>query len=185
MKAQRPGLRGSAALVAGLSHLFAPAIPIARNHRAGRARPPTARRVRARPHGVVLPVLQDGLDPAPGFFLLVAAHKQVQAACNHVEQQALVGAHALGAKALVKVQVQVHLRQRGLGLVLGGAAGNWVDRVFKEPQFFSGHVVDFISIPFNFPIFNIADIAIVGVAFLVVIRIMQGAPLGRAKSQDS
>jgi signal peptidase II len=71
------------------------------------------------------------------------------------------------------------------GIALGGVVGNLVDRLFREPGFGVGHVVDFISIPFNFPIFNIADIAIVGVAFLVVIRIMQGAPLGRAKSQDS
>src|SRR3989344_3581975 len=48
------------------------------------------------------------------------------AAGNHVEQQALVGAHALGAKTLVEVQVQVHLRQRGLRLVLGRALGQQV-----------------------------------------------------------
>lgn len=71
------------------------------------------------------------------------------------------------------------------GVALGGVVGNLVDRLFREPGFGVGHVVDFISIPFNFPIFNIADIAIVCVAFLVVIRIMQGAPLGRAKPQDS
>lgn len=71
------------------------------------------------------------------------------------------------------------------GIALGGVVGNLVDRLFREPGFGVGHVVDFISIPFNFPIFNIADIAIVGVAILVVIRIMQGAPVGRAKAQDS
>ena len=71
------------------------------------------------------------------------------------------------------------------GIALGGVVGNLVDRLFREPGFGVGHVVDFISIPFNFPIFNIADIAIVGVAILVVIRIMQGAPVGRAKPQDS
>lgn len=71
------------------------------------------------------------------------------------------------------------------GIALGGVVGNLVDRLFREPGFGVGHVVDFISIPFNFPIFNIADIAIVGVAVLVVIRIMQGAPLGRAKTKDS
>ncbi len=70
------------------------------------------------------------------------------------------------------------------GIALGGVVGNLVDRLFREPGFGVGHVVDFISIPFNFPIFNIADIAIVGVAVLVVLRIMQGAPLGRAKTKN-
>jgi signal peptidase II len=67
------------------------------------------------------------------------------------------------------------------GVALGGVVGNLVDRLFREPGFGVGHVVDFISIPFNFPIFNIADTAIVAVAVIVVIRVMQGAPLGRAK----
>jgi signal peptidase II len=71
------------------------------------------------------------------------------------------------------------------GVALGGVAGNLVDRLFREPGFGVGHVVDFISIPFNFPIFNIADVAIVAVAFIVVIRVMQGAPIGRAKPDNS
>lgn len=71
------------------------------------------------------------------------------------------------------------------GIALGGVVGNLVDRLFREPGFGVGHVVDFISIPFNFPIFNIADMAIVAVAVIVVIRVMQGAPLGRAKSKTS
>jgi signal peptidase II len=71
------------------------------------------------------------------------------------------------------------------GIALGGVVGNLVDRLFREPGFGVGHVVDFISIPFNFPIFNIADIAIVGVAIFVVIRVMQGAPIGRAKPKSS
>jgi signal peptidase II len=71
------------------------------------------------------------------------------------------------------------------GIALGGVVGNLVDRLFREPGFGVGHVVDFISIPFDFPIFNIADTAIVGVAVIVVIRVMQGAPIGRAKPERS
>src|SRR5690606_34633234 len=33
-----------------------------------------------------------------------------------------------------------------LGLVLGGAAGNLIDRLFQEPGFGQGHVIDFISV---------------------------------------
>lgn len=71
------------------------------------------------------------------------------------------------------------------GLALGGVVGNLIDRIFREPGFGQGHVVDFLSIPFNFPIFNIADMAIVAVAVIVVVRIMQGAPLGKASPKRS
>ncbi len=52
-----------------------------------------------------------------------------------------------------------------LGLVLGGALGNLVDRLFREPGFLRGGVVDFLSVfaPDGevYPIFNVADSAIV------------------------
>ena len=76
------------------------------------ARAPGAGRIGPRAGGVGAPVLQDGLDPAPGLLLLVAAHEQVEAVVDHVQQQALVGAHALGAEALVEVEVEVNGRQR-------------------------------------------------------------------------
>jgi signal peptidase II len=59
-----------------------------------------------------------------------------------------------------------------LGLVLGGADGNLVDRLFRAPGPFQGHVVDFISAfapaGEKFPIFNIADSALtVGVVLAI------------------
>jgi len=66
------------------------------------------------------------------------------------------------------------------GLALGGVVGNLIDRLTRAPGFGQGQVVDFISIPFNFPIFNVADMAIVAVAAIVVIRIMRGTPIGKA-----
>jgi signal peptidase II len=63
-----------------------------------------------------------------------------------------------------------------LGLVLGGAFGNLVDRIFRAPGPFLGHVVDFLSV-FNdagraFPIFNAADSALVcGVVLAVVLEL--------------
>lgn len=57
-----------------------------------------------------------------------------------------------------------------LGGLLGGICGNLFDRLFREPGFGSGHVVDFISVP-NFAIFNIADSAIcVCMAFIVLLN---------------
>jgi signal peptidase II len=50
----------------------------------------------------------------------------------------------------------------GLGLVIGGAVGNLADRVFR------GEVVDFIDLGW-WPIFNIADMAILAGAIIVLI----------------
>ncbi len=55
----------------------------------------------------------------------------------------------------------------GLGMILGGALGNLVDRVFRSPGPLRGHVVDFLSIGW-WPVFNVADPAVVGGAILLV-----------------
>ena len=64
------------------------------------------------------------------------------------------------------------------GVFLAGVVGNLVDRLIREPSFGNGHVVDFIKIPFNFPVFNLADIFIVSMAILTVIRVFRGENLG-------
>lgn len=64
------------------------------------------------------------------------------------------------------------------GALIGGVAGNLFDRLFRDPGFPNGHVVDFIQIPFDFPVFNIADSAICVVAVIAVIRVMRGENLG-------
>lgn len=48
-----------------------------------------------------------------------------------------------------------------LGGLLGGAIGNLLDRIFREPGLFRGHVIDWIQWP-HYPVFNLADAAIVG-----------------------
>ena len=55
-----------------------------------------------------------------------------------------------------------------LGLVLGGVLGNLMDRIFREPSFLRGHVIDWMQLP-HWPIFNIADSAIVVAAALAMI----------------
>lgn len=64
------------------------------------------------------------------------------------------------------------------GIFLAGVVGNLIDRLIREPSFGNGHVVDFIKIPFNFPVFNLADIFIVSMAILAVIRVFRGENLG-------
>jgi signal peptidase II len=53
-----------------------------------------------------------------------------------------------------------------LGLLLGGAVGNLLDRLFREPGFARGHVVDFIDLPHLF-VFNLADASITVAAVLI------------------
>ena len=62
-----------------------------------------------------------------------------------------------------------------MGLVLGGAMGNMVDRLLRAPGPLQGHVVDFISVfaPGGqaFPIFNTADSALFcGVVLAIVLE---------------
>ena len=64
------------------------------------------------------------------------------------------------------------------GTFLAGVVGNLIDRLIREPSFGNGHVVDFIQTPFNFPVFNLADIFIVSMATLTVIRVFRGENLG-------
>ncbi len=61
----------------------------------------------------------------------------------------------------------------GLGLILGGALGNLVDRFFRSPGPLRGHVVDFLSIGW-WPVFNVADPAVVGGAILLVVLSLFG-----------
>lgn len=55
-----------------------------------------------------------------------------------------------------------------LGLLLGGALGNLLDRFFRAPGFARGHVVDFIALP-HYPVFNLADSAVVTGAVLIAL----------------
>lgn len=61
----------------------------------------------------------------------------------------------------------------GLALIAGGALGNLIDRLFRDPGFWFGHVVDFISVG-SFAVFNIADAAItVGVVVFVIAMFLE------------
>ena len=84
------------------------------------------------------------------------------------------------AVSVVVLRVAHRLGSRGwtaaLGLLLGGALGNLIDRLFREPGFARGHVVDFIAYGDWF-VGNVADIAIVGSAVLIAILGMRGIGL--------
>ncbi len=68
---------------------------------------------------------------------------------------------------LVAVKVDSTGETVALGLVLGGAVGNLVDRAFRGDGFLDGGVVDFVDFSF-FPAFNVADSAITVGAILAL-----------------
>ena len=62
--------------------------------------------------------------------------------------------------------------QLTIGLLLGGVLGNLTDRIFREPSFLSGYVIDWIQIP-HWPVFNLADSAIciaAAISFILSMR---------------
>ena len=61
-----------------------------------------------------------------------------------------------------------------LSLVLGGALGNLIDRVFRSPGFLRGAVIDFVHVGW-WPTFNVADASITIGAILVVVWALRGA----------
>lgn len=69
-----------------------------------------------------------------------------------------------------------------LGLLLGGVLGNLTDRIFREPGFGVGHVVDFILTPWmwfwtNPAIYNVADMFIVTMMISVALLVLFGLQL--------
>ena len=78
---------------------------------------------------------------------------------------------------VIIVRVSRNLASRSwavaLGLVLGGAVGNLIDRLLREPGFLRGHVIDFIDYGGYF-VGNVADIAIVLAAVGIIVLSLGG-----------
>jgi lipoprotein signal peptidase len=68
-----------------------------------------------------------------------------------------------------------------LGLLLGGATGNLLDRIFRAPAPLQGHVVDWIQLP-HWPVFNLADSSICCAGVLVVLLALRGIRLDGTKA---
>jgi signal peptidase II len=64
-----------------------------------------------------------------------------------------------------------------LGLLLGGATGNLLDRVFRAPGLFRGNVVDWIEVTHHYPVFNLADSAICCGGVLIALLALRGVRL--------
>ncbi len=73
----------------------------------------------------------------------------------------LVSSTVVIALAVFAFRVRRPIHAIIVGILLGGAAGNLIDRLTREPGFGVGHVVDFIATPWLLPaIYNVADVAI-------------------------
>jgi signal peptidase II len=72
----------------------------------------------------------------------------------------------------------------GFGLLLGGAAGNLVDRIFRGPGPFRGQVVDFLSVGW-LPVFNVADAAVLGGAGCLIVLTLFAPEAGAIRARTT
>ncbi|MET8545480.1 signal peptidase II [Kitasatospora sp. NPDC004799] len=69
------------------------------------------------------------------------------------------------------------------GLVIAGAAGNLIDRVFRAPSPLEGRVVDWIQLP-HWPVFNLADCGVVCGSALVMWASTRGIRLDGTRTPE-
>ena len=120
--------------------------------------------------------LHESLEIIPGFFNLTRVHNYGAAfglmnAADFPFKTAILSIVAAGALLALTVYastlpVEQLLARIGLALIVGGAAGNLIDRLS------AGFVVDFVDVywrDWHFWAFNVADAAItVGVGFMIL-----------------
>ena len=122
----------------------------------------------------------------PGGFLWLVHARNPGAAFSFAEGATVVFTAVAAIVIVVIVRTAAKLRSTAwaisLGLVLGGAAGNLVDRLFRSPSPLRGWVVDWISLRspdgrMLFPIFNLADSGIVCGGILAVLLALLGVEM--------
>jgi signal peptidase II len=126
---------------------------------------------------VVGEVLQLHLTRNPGAAFSLGTDLTVVLTCLAIVATAVV--------LWVSRRVVDRLWALGLGAMLAGITGNLTDRMLREPAPFHGHVIDFLKLP-NWPIFNVADIAINIGALLVLVQVVRGVRLdGTRQTADA
>ena len=127
-----------------------------------------------------------------GGLLYLTQWRNVGAAYSFAEGATVLFSLVAVAVAVVIVRTARRLYSTGwavtLGLVLGGAVGNLIDRIFRDPGFLRGGVVDFLSVfgpdARYFPVFNVADSAITCGGILGVLLALRGIEFDGTRARD-
>ena len=142
---------------------------------------------------VVVATIEPGEDiRLLGGALYLTQWRNTGAAFSFAEGATVLFSLVAVAVAVVIVRTARRLYSTGwavtLGLVLGGAVGNLIDRIFRDPGFLQGGVVDFLSVfgpdARYFPVFNVADSAIVCGGVLGVILALRGIEFDGSRGTD-
>lgn len=128
--------------------------------------------------------LQESITLIPGLFNLTYIHNR-GAAFGIFQNQTLpfilvtLAALIAGVWVLYKRLFDHALMDWAILLVMSGGLGNLIDRVFRQ-----GNVVDFIETAFmKFPVFNIADCAVViGAGLMILYFILDTFKFKKANS---
>ncbi|MGI9649477.1 MAG: signal peptidase II [Acidimicrobiia bacterium] len=123
-----------------------------------------------------LNALDDGPISIIGDFLVLRLVRNPGAAFNSLQGSGVLIAVLAIAIVLVLVRVSGSAEHRHeavvFGLILGGAAGNLADRIFRADGFLDGEVVDWIDLWF-IPTFNVADASLtVGATIAVLVAVL-------------
>ena len=123
--------------------------------------------------GVYVPVLGDYL----GWRLVYNPGAAFGIASDYTWVLAIVAALAVVGLAWFSTRVTQPLWVLGVSALLGGAISHLGDRLFREPGFAIGHIVDFIDYA-GFFVGNVADIALVGGAGILILASFLSSPSG-------
>ncbi|WP_028544993.1 signal peptidase II [Paenibacillus taiwanensis] len=128
--------------------------------------------------------------PVIGDFFLITSHRNTGAAFSILENQRwfLLSITVVVVAGIIWYLQKIKrghglLLPTGIGLILGGAIGNFLDRAL------TGEVVDFLMFNFGsytFPIFNVADMGIcIGVGLVLLDTILSVRRENQMKEQES
>lgn len=110
-------------------------------------------------------------------FFYITSHRNTGAAWGILEGQMLLF-YIITTIVIVGIIYLLHTHAKGdrilsvaLVIILGGAIGNFIDRIFRQ------EVVDFANFyifDYNFPIFNVADSSLtIGVIIFIIATILE------------
>jgi signal peptidase II len=120
--------------------------------------------------------------------LLIRVSRNPGAAFSFAEGATLLFSAVAVVVVVVILRVARRVRSGGwavsLGLLLGGASGNLVDRLFRSPGPGRGAVVDFLDLGW-WPSFNVADSGIVVGGLLAVLMTFRGIELDGSRSRGA